>query len=387
MRAMMDPCLDISTESKKQKICWACLLQKWKEHLDSVVRDDLAPQLAVVNLLSKNTVLLDQLLTKLFVDKKENIIQYDKHQLLVAQSRLKKVYPEYEQQIDGIVEGNTINLANLCKIFALLLPSMTDRVSAITSIDTEAIEYEFDRIVEYDDIATKQHDAFNEYKDHIHPFKEKELEDFQQFCENNFNLEFKPFKTPSVSRDLEVNGIRNRLRLIDDSTKRTQLFKKPVMRKTANKSVMLRTSSCSTLGGNKCRGAGALQLISKPKSRSNTSMISLPNMSGLGKFSTPKFSSTMAFSSSTANTNRVNSQHAELKFTPSFPMTPTGIFSKNVTETTSIVSPNGVSVVRKVEKSSVMQLNQPHIRSPKQRFYVSNIGPEMNAMMSMQSVN
>ena len=69
MRAMMDPCLDIANESKKQKICWACLLQKWKEHLNSVVRDDLAPQLAVVNLLSKNTVLLDQLLTKLFVDK------------------------------------------------------------------------------------------------------------------------------------------------------------------------------------------------------------------------------------------------------------------------------------------------------------------------------
>ncbi|XP_037050674.1 uncharacterized protein LOC119084702 [Bradysia coprophila] len=375
MHAMMEAFLHPTTESNKQKSCCACMQQKWKENLDCVARDAVAPQLEAMNLLSKNTVQLDQLLTKLFVEKKENIVEYDRQQLMVAQNCLKRRYPDSVQEIDGIVEGGIINFANLFKVFSMLLPTMTNKFKTVKDKDIEAIEYELNGVVEYDEIATKYLDTFNDYKDMLQPFKEKEMENYLQFCHDNFNLQFEPLKTPFVARQLDVNGMRNRLGLIDDAKKKTQLFKKPSMRGTAKRTAMLQTSSCSTLGGYKTHSA-AMQLLAKPKSRSNTSMslLSLPNMSNFGRFSTPKFSSTM---SSSAATNRLQ---PEMKISPVFPMTPTGVL-KNVTETTSIMSPNGISVVRKVSTSSVMHLNQPHIRSPTRRFYVTNISPEFAAMM------
>ncbi len=385
MQTMMESCFDKS-ESNNEQICWTCLLKEWKDELDRAVRDDVEPQLAVVNLFSQHTVQLNKLLTKLFVEKKENVIEYDKDQLMAAQMVLKKMHPDLESVIDGIVDGNIINFGNLFKVFSVILPNITNKLETFRFGNLEAIEYEYNEIVQYDAIATKYQDLYNEYAEVIQPFIEKDSENFKKFCQNNDNPPFNLLQTPPVTRRAQVNKMRNRLGLIDDLLKKAQLFKEPPMRTTSasRNSTLARPSSCSSLNNYKSQDA-ALQLLAKPKSsRANLShSFRNGNTSSLGKFSTPKVSSTMMTKSMAGSWKNPQS---EFKFSPSFAcMTPAaGVFSENITETTSMMSPNGISVVRKRETSSVLHLNhQPHIVSPTRRFYVTDLPPEFTAMMAV----
>lgn len=381
MVAMMESCLESTglAEFKGKQICWACLQEEWRNYLDRSVADDIAPKLQVINSISKHTIQLNQLLTKLFIEMKENIIQYDKHQLLEAQNQLKKMHPHLGAVIDGIVNGNVINFENLFKVFALVLPNIMNKIETFEFCGLDAMEYEHDEVVRYDAIATKYQDDYNEYRAFIQPFIEKDLLNFQKFCQNNFNLPFNLMHTPPIQRRPQPNRMQ-RLALIDDLIKKAQLFKEPAQRRpssnntVSSNSTMRRPVSCSSSVSSKSREA-ALQLLARPRTRANLSQTM--NISTLSKFSTPKLSSTMATSTATHR----NQPQAELKFSPSFPMTPTRVFSENFTETTSVVSPNGISVVRKVATSSVIHLNQPHIRSPTRRFYITDIPPEFAAIM------
>lgn len=376
MNDMMKSCFEPTTETTKGVRCWACLAKEWRDALDVAVRDDVAPKLEIVNVFSRRTVELNQLLTKLFVDRKDNLVEYDRDQLTVAQNVLKTMAPHLERAIDGIVEGNVINLENLFKVFSFILPSIMKKLEMFKVRDVEAIEFESNEIVQLETVVSKYEDQYLEYYKHIEPFLIKYEEMFKKFCQNYNTLPFCVLQTPPITRRSHTDRQRNRLGLTDDL--KVKLFKEPPANRTSKNVIKMRTSSTNSL--NESRSA-ALDLLARPKSRLNSSnQSSFHNLSTLSKFSTPKLSSTM----SSAVANRKNLQ-PELKFSPAFAMTPTHVFSENFSETTSMVSPNGISVVRKVATSSVYHLNQPHMRSPTRRFCVTDIPPEFIAFTQAQA--
>lgn len=376
---MMESCFDGTTAASKEVRCWACLGKEWRDELDRAVQDDVGPKLEIVNVFSRRTVELNQLFTKLFVDRKDNLVEYDKDQLVVAQNILKTMDPRLERAIDGMVDGGMINFDNLFKVFSSMLPVIMNKLETFKIRDLEAIEFESHELGQLETIIWKYEAAYNEYYTLIEPFLIKYEEQFKKFCQNYKTLPFCLLQTPPVTRKCGTDRMRNRLSLINDSISKVKLFKEPPANRTSKDATMARTSSCNSL--NESRSA-ALQLLARPKSRLNSSsQSSFLNMSTLSKFSTPKLSSTMA-SASVANRKHLQ---PELKFSPAFPMTPTHVFSENFSETTSMVSPNGISVVRKVATSSVYHLNQPHMRSPTRHFYVTDIPPGFIAFTQAQA--
>lgn len=354
MNAMMDACFEVTSETNKEKRCWTCLRNEWRDELDFFVKKDVAPQMERINVFSKHTVELNNLLTKLFVDKKETVVRYDKGQLAIAQNVLKRMHPTVEQEIDGIVDGNFINFANLFKVFSFMLPDTMNKLETFKYRDAEAIEFEYNEVEQLDTKASKLQDECNGYNTLLKQLTKKEEKRFRKFCQKNTNLPFCLLQTPPVTRRCEISRMRNRLGLINDLISHGKLFKEP---KTASKNANLsKTSSCTSLSNYKSQDA-ALQLLSKPKSRANTSK-SIHNMSALSKFSTPKFSSTMC---STATKGMKNHQ-TDLKFSPS------------------MMTPNGISAVRKVAANSVFHLNQPIIRSPTGRFQALDVPRNLAAL-------
>lgn len=345
MNAMMDSCFEVMDETRTEEKCWTCIGKEWRDELDLLVEKDVAPQMERINVFSKRTVELDNLLTKLFVDRKENVVRYDKAQLAIAQRVLKEIHPVLEQEIDGIVEGiNFINFANLFRVFSFTLPNMMNKMETFKCRDVEAIEFEFNQIDQLDEKASKLQDECNEYNALLKPLTKKEEKRFRKFCQQNKNLSFCLLQTPPVTRRYEIGRMRNRLGLLNSQNK---LFKEP---KSASKNTNLsKTSSCTSLINYKSQGA-ALQILSKPKSRANSTK-SIHNVSAL---CTPKFSSTMC-SIAANGTNGTKNHQVDLKFSPS------------------MMSPNGMSTVRKIAANSVFHLNQPVIRSPTGRFQVLDV--------------
>lgn len=329
--------------------------------MDSVVKDEVEPQLQVMKVFSQSTVELSQLLTKLFVDKKDNIIEYDRAGLVVAQRMLKDSYPDLEREIDGIVVGNTINFHNLFKVFMSMLPSITEKLGTFQFRDLEALEYESKEVEELDTIASKHQDEYNRCAVIVQPFIEADEKRFKKWCENKDKVSpFCLMQTPTIPRRCQVDRISNRLALTDLIGK-TNLFKEPTVRTGASKNAFMAKASSSMSLHNKSEHP-ALHLLSKPKSRGNLSQLSMCSMST--KFSTPRFSSTMS-----SNGNRMN-HPSELQFTPSFPVTPTHVFSDNLSVPSSQFASSGLSAVHKIATSSAFQ---PNIRSPTSRFQVSDV--------------
>lgn len=361
MNAMLDSCFKTTKKTSEHGRCWTCLKLEWSAALDSVIKNEVTPKLELINVFSKQAVELDQLFTKLFSDEKGNIVQYDKDELAVAQNHLRKMAPNLDKEINEIVEGKFINFANLFKVFWFLLPDLMHKLETFKCRDTDALEYELNEVDRLNTKASDQEVEFNKYIDLIEPFIEKDHIMFRKFCENNNNFPYNLMLTPPVSRRCHVARMRNRLGLLKDSISKTKLFKEPSVPVVSRTNHLSKTSSRISLNNYKSQDA-ALNLLSKPKSRSNLSQ-SIHNTSAISKFSTPKFSSTMCQS--------VPMLQVERKFTPSFQMTPTThLCSENVVKTTSMMSSNGISIVRKVAPNSVFNLNQPLIRSPTRRFQV-----------------
>lgn len=368
MNSMMEKCLADIPETNDHGGCWTCVVKEWREDLDREVREEVAPKLEVVNVFSKRTVELSQLLTKLFVDRKENLVVYDRAELIEAQRILRLMNPDLQPAIDGIVEGNMINLDNLFKVFLSMLPNLMNKIETFEFRDPEAIEYEHNEIVRIDERLSKAQDERNRINELLQPFIEKDKVLFRKFCEKNKNLPFCLMQTPPVTRQPQLNRMGNRLGLTDKLLSKTNLFKEPPVRPASGNATMSKALSCTSLFNSSSVNSqhAALELLSKPRSRANLSKSSLHNMSTLGKFSTPKFSSTM---SSMAGSNKMT-HPSELKFTPSFVMTPKNALTAKFSEATSMLTPNVFSAVRKVATSSAFQ---PIIRSPTRRLQVSDI--------------
>lgn len=363
----METCLAETSETNDNGGCSACVVKEWQDDLDRVVREEVGPKLEVLNVFSKRTVELSQLLTKLFVDRKENLVVYDKAALIEAQRILRQMNPNLQPAIDGIVEGNMINLDNLFKVFLSMLPNLMNQIETFEFRDLEAIEYEHSEIVRIDERLSKAQDERNRINDLLQPFIEKDEALFRKFCQKKKNLPFCLMQTPPITRQPQVNRMRNRLGLTDNLLSKNNLFKEPSVRPASGNATMSKALSCTSLCNSSSVNSrhAALELLSKPRSRANLSKSSLHNSSTLGKFSTPKFSSTMPLASSNKMTNP-----SELKFTPAFVMTPKNALTAKFSETTPMLTPNAFSAVRKVATSSAFQ---PIIRSPTRRFQVTDI--------------
>lgn len=106
MNAMMESCFEGSvTNTAGKGRCWSCLAHEWSNELDSVMEKDVILPLERINVVSKQSSELNELLAKLFVDRKENVVQYAKAEWTSAQRVLKIMNPDLEQVIDGIFDG------------------------------------------------------------------------------------------------------------------------------------------------------------------------------------------------------------------------------------------------------------------------------------------
>lgn len=384
MEALMRSCFGNDTDEPGTKtMCWTCLINEWQDHLDSFVSNHIEPELKIVNLLSSHTASLKQLLTKLCVEKKENVVQYDKNQLMAAQDVLKKMHPNLQEFIDGIVQGSFIDIGNLFKTFSLVLPQIMNKLESFQPRNLDALEYEYNEIEQIDGTVTKYQSEYERLRELIQPFNERDLLNFKSFCENNFNsLSFNPMRTPAVPRRyLNETKMSKRLAISKALSKKSQLFKEPALAIPKSRNTTIRSvSSLSSFSTHKSKGAAIDLIGGQKKSRANSSQIR--NMSMSCKFSTPKLSSTMIQPPTLncpGNTRNRNNRQPELRFSPSFPNTPTSMLSQNYTETTtSMMSPTGISVIRKVSTSSTI-----HIRSPTRHFNSKKYSPELPIVMQM----
>lgn len=367
MNAMMEPFFvgSVSNNAEKRR-CWTCLANEWSNELDKVVEKDVLLPLERINVVSKQSSELNELLTKLFVDRKENVVQYSKTEWAVAQRVLKNINPNLEQAIDGIFDGNFVNFENLFTVFSFILPTITKKIETFKFRDVEAVQFESDEIVTLNTKAEKLKVEMNDLENTLLPFIKKDEKKFREFCANNPVLQYCVMQTPPFTRRCQFNKMRNRLAFSDDTIAQPKLFKEPLMKRTTFKNTNSTKSSLFNSSKTLKSKNAAFHIISKSK-RANSNQ-TLSNMSTLSKFSTPKFSSTMCTVSN--NNNKKNSK-TELKFSSMFPVTPMHVFTENI-ETTSVVSPKGVAVVRTVSTNSTYHFNQPHhpsrITSPTRRF-------------------
>lgn len=208
--------------------CWEYLAKQWQVELDSAVENDVVPYLERVNKFHNLIDQLNDFFIKLFVDRKENCIQFDKEKLVAAQSFLKRSDSNLEQAVDRIVEKNFINFENLFQVFAEILPSIMHKIEIFKFRNDETLQFEYDEIEVLDTKATKVQNEINNVETSLEPFLKKDEEKFKKFCMSNPATSSTLMCTPALNRQINHNRIKNRLPMLNSDLSQINAFKKPI---------------------------------------------------------------------------------------------------------------------------------------------------------------
>lgn len=318
--------------------CWSCLANEWRDKLDVAVDNEVTPYLEQVKAVNHLSSELNLHLKKLFVDRTENVIQFDAEKLVIAQSLLKKLYPNSEQVIDGIVNKNVIDFENLLEVFKLLLPSIMGKIEIFQCRNEGALQFEYNEVEVIDGKALKLQDGMSDLETSLEPFLKKEEDNFKQFCMGNPMGPSTLMCTPNMNRNPTKI---NRLALMNNGHSQTTLFKKPLPFKISDAANRSKTTNARSI----LLQSSHNRLTSLDSSLAIISKRSRSQQSPFGISSTPK-----------CTMNR--------------PVDHTRALSSNVFDTPTSITPH--NVVDRFRQSNLQGI----MRSPTRRFLEPNIDLE-----------
>lgn len=352
-----------------QKLCWSCLANKWRDQLNDAVQNEIQPQLQRINVFSNKCVDLEQLLTKLFVDRKDNCIQYDKENLAIAQNVLMKWNPGLQSAIHGMIQSKAFDFDKLFQVFVFVLPKILEKIEKFECRGLEAIEFESNEIDILNSKASQLQTGMIDLQKKLEPFLKSEEEKFHQFCSNVPKLPFNVMQTPTIARRIQTTSMRNRFALMDDTN--MKLFNETSMsipstlkKKKLNLNKTISAAPCSSRAG--MDALEILQRNSKKSTAKNLYATFNNNLTSISTMGTPQLSSTICSRSGSRRLNKNNNKN-QLKLSP---ILPTHIYSDNIVQTASMPSPNTQSLTK-----IFPQFNQPNIllrQSPTRRWDITD---------------